>query len=232
MYNITGPHIQFSSLSCNAFVLFQVNHPFISYFMLACCSDNWQYTWAFMSKALHTNVMEIISIRFFCFSCCILHKMCFLWHLVQKFLTTESFRSLSLVINPSLAKPPPNHVLKCHICTFSKYPQVGSLFQNLAILKSWEIAKMVSITFNKNGNQRKPCSSLFSFSASLFSFHHYPLWSQEFGVSGEFLGCVTQSLCSQLSAIWILTHLAQPQRAVPSTGLWAWAAAKIQSEFQ
>lgn len=106
---------------------------------------------------LHTNVMTIISIRFFCFSCCILHKMCFIWHLVQEFLTTESFRPLSSVISPSLASPPPNHVPKCNIYIFLKYPQGWRLScfpgQPLPVpgnplgVKSWEIAKMVSIVF-------------------------------------------------------------------------------------
>lgn len=72
---------------------------------------------------LHTNVMTIISIRFSCFSCCILHKMCFIWHLVQEFLTTELFRSLSSVIKPSLVNLPPNHIPKCHIYTSLKYPR-------------------------------------------------------------------------------------------------------------
>lgn len=103
---------------------------------------------------LHTNVMTIISIRFFCFSCCTLHKICFIWHFVQEFLTTEPFRSNS-VINPSMASPPPNHDPKCHIYTSLKYPQGWWLNhfsgQPLPVLgnplgvKSREIAKMVSV---------------------------------------------------------------------------------------
>lgn len=125
---------------------------------------------------LHTNVMTIISIRFFCFFCCILHKMCFIWHLVQRFLPTESSRSLSWVINPSLVSPPPNPVPRCHIYTSLKPPQGWWLScfpgQPLAELgnplgvKSWHIAKMGSSTWS---NQRKLCSLLFS-----LCFHHYP----------------------------------------------------------
>lgn len=86
MHKIMGPRFQFSCLSSDAFAPFQINHPFISYLILACCSDNWQYTWAFMSKALtlyqcnNNNFYQVTSV----FPAVVLLKMCFIWHLVQE----------------------------------------------------------------------------------------------------------------------------------------------------
>lgn len=54
--------------------------------MLARCSDNWQYTWAFTSKALtlyqcnDNNFYQVTSV----FPDVVLLKMCFIWHLVQE----------------------------------------------------------------------------------------------------------------------------------------------------
>lgn len=124
MHNITDLQFRFSSLSSNAFALFQVNHPFISYFMPACCSDNWQYTWAFMSKALTSYQCNDNNFyQAFLFFLLYSEQNVFYMAPCPRVLTTESFRSLSSVINPSLASPPPNHVPKCHIYISLKYPQ-------------------------------------------------------------------------------------------------------------
>lgn len=84
------PQFQFSCISSKAFAPFQINHPFVSYLMLACCSDNWQYTWAFTSKALtlyqcnDNNFYQATSV----FPAVVLFKMCFIWHFVQDCLIT------------------------------------------------------------------------------------------------------------------------------------------------
>lgn len=171
MHNITGPQFQFSSLSSNAFALFQVNHPFISYFMLACCSDNWQYTWAFMSKALtsyqcNDNNFHQVFLFFLLYSAQNVFYMApcprVSPHRIIQIIELSNWPITGEPTTKSCPQMPHLHILKTP-------PGMGWWLSSAELgnplgVKSWHVAKMGSMAIKGN------CALLFS-----LCFHHYPV---------------------------------------------------------